>query len=111
MRLRCTIRANMKHYQHEYKTIIPEVRLGYGRKGQALKDVILCIDQSGSMATSVVYSSVFGAVLASIRAVSTRMIVFDTSVVDLTDENRGRGGWFCRGPRQERLLHVRGVEI
>jgi Mg-chelatase subunit ChlD len=81
-----TIRANMKHYQREYKTIIPEVRLGYGRKGQALKDVILCIDQSGSMATSVVYAGVLGAVMASIRAVRTSLVVFDTSVVDLTDK-------------------------
>jgi hypothetical protein len=48
--------------------------------------VILCVDQSGSMATSVVYSGVFGAVLASIRAIRTRMIVFDTAVVDLTDD-------------------------
>jgi hypothetical protein len=37
------------------------------------------------MATSVVYSGVFGAVLASLPAVSTRMVVFDTAVVDLSD--------------------------
>ena len=47
---------------------------------------MLCIDQSGSMAESVVYSSVFGAVLASLRSVRTRLVVFDTAVVDLTDE-------------------------
>lgn len=79
-----TIRANLKHYQPEYKTIIPERRFGYGRKQQRLRDIILCVDQSGSMASSVVYASVFGAVLASLKAVSTRMIVFDTSVVDLS---------------------------
>lgn len=38
------------------------------------------------MAESVVHSSVFGAVLASLRAVSTRLVAFDTEVVDLTDE-------------------------
>ena len=38
------------------------------------------------MAESVVYSSVFGAVLASLRSVRTRLVVFDTEVVDLTDE-------------------------
>ena len=38
------------------------------------------------MAESVVYSSVFGAVLASLRSVATRLVVFDTSVVDLTDD-------------------------
>ena len=81
-----TIRANLKNYMPEYKTVIPEKLIGYGRKGRgSLKDIILCIDQSGSMATSVVYSSIFGAVLASIKAVSTKMIVFDTAVADLTE--------------------------
>lgn len=81
-----TIRANLKHYQPEYRTIIPETRIGYGRKRSSLRDVILCIDQSGSMAASVVYSGIFGAVMASIPAVRTRLVVFDTSVVDLTEE-------------------------
>ncbi len=81
-----TIRANLKHYQPEYRTIIPEVRIGYGRKRGALKNIILCVDQSGSMATSVVYAGIFGAVLASLPAVKTQIVVFDTAVVDLTDE-------------------------
>lgn len=80
-----TIRANLKHYQPQYGTIIPETLIGYGRKRSSLQDIILCIDQSGSMATSVVYAGIFGAVLASLRAVQTRIVVFDTSVVDLTD--------------------------
>ncbi|MCW3053218.1 MAG: uncharacterized protein JWN14_2388 [Chthonomonadales bacterium] len=79
-----TIRANLRHYQPELQTIIPETRIGYGRKGQALREIILCIDQSGSMATSVVYSSILGAVLASIKAVKTSVVVFDTEVVDLS---------------------------
>ena len=79
-----TIRANLKHYQPEYRTIIPERRFGYGRRQARLRDVILCVDQSGSMASSVVYAGVFGAVLASLKAVSTQVVVFDTAVVDLT---------------------------
>src|ERR1043165_5311650 len=39
-----TIRANLKHYQPEYRTVIPETRIGYGRKGQALREIVLCID-------------------------------------------------------------------
>lgn len=81
-----TIQKNLKHYQPEYKTVIPEIRIGYGRKRQALKDIVLCIDQSGSMGSSVVYSGIFGAVMASIPAVRTKMVVFDTAVVDLTEE-------------------------
>lgn len=81
-----TIRANLKHYQPEYRTIIPETRIGFGRKRSSLRDIILCVDQSGSMASSVVYAGVFSAVLASLPAVSTRMVVFDTKVVDLSDK-------------------------
>lgn len=80
-----TIRANLRHYQPQYHTIIPETRIGFGRKRSALKDIVLCVDQSGSMATSVVYASIFAAVLASLPAVKTQLVVFDTAVVDLTD--------------------------
>lgn len=80
-----TIKKNLKHYQPEHRTIIPERLVGFGRKGQALREIVLCVDQSGSMAGSVVYAGVFGAVLASMRAVRTRMVVFDTSVADLSE--------------------------
>lgn len=82
-----TIRLNLKHYQPEYRTVIPERRIGFGRKQHAQqRDIILCMDQSGSMATSVVYAGIFGGVLASIPTVRTRVVAFDTSVVDLTDK-------------------------
>ncbi len=81
-----TITRNLKNYQPDYRTIIPEVRIGYGRKQKAMKEIVLCLDQSGSMGSSVVYSGIFGSVLASIPAVRTRMVVFDTEVADLTDD-------------------------
>lgn len=82
-----TIRANLAHYLPEHRTVVPEKLVGYGRRSQAVKrDVVLAVDQSGSMATSVVYASVFAAVLASMRALRTSLVVFDTSVVDLTDK-------------------------
>ncbi len=82
-----TIRANLKHWQPEYRTIVPETLVGYGRKARRpQREVVLCIDQSGSMAQSVVYSSIFAAVMASLPAVSTKLVVFDTAVVDLTEK-------------------------
>ena len=81
-----TIRANLKHYQPDYHSIVPEIRIGFGRKRSSLRDIILCLDQSGSMGSSVVYAGVFGAVLASLPAVRTRVVVYDTSVVDLTEQ-------------------------
>ena len=81
-----TIRKNLRHYQAEYRTVIPETLLGHARKQSSLRDVVIAVDQSGSMASSVVYSAVFAAVMASIRAIQTRLVVFDTAVVDLSDE-------------------------
>jgi Mg-chelatase subunit ChlD len=82
-----TVAANLKHYLPEYRTVIPERLIGHARRTrQTQRHIILCLDQSGSMAESIVYSSVFGAVLASLRSLSTSLIVFDTEVVDLTDE-------------------------
>ena len=81
-----TIRKNLHNYLADRRTIIAERLVGYGRKRSSLRDIVLCIDQSGSMAASIVYSSIFGAVLASLRAVTTRLVVFDTAVVDLTDQ-------------------------
>jgi hypothetical protein len=81
-----TLRANLKHYLPEQRTVVPERLVGFGRKRQRLKDVIIAIDQSGSMAESVVYASVLGAVMASLPSVQTRLVVFDTAVVDMTDE-------------------------
>jgi len=82
-----TIAANLRHYQPEHRSVVPERLVGHGRKStQVQRRIVLCIDQSGSMAESVVYSSVFGAVLASLRSLATHLVVFDTEVVDLTDE-------------------------
>jgi len=81
-----TILANLKHYQPEHGTVIPERLVGYGRRlPQVSREIVLCLDQSGSMASSVVYAGVFGAVLASIRSLRTQVIAFDTAVADLTD--------------------------
>jgi Mg-chelatase subunit ChlD len=82
-----TIAANLAHYLPEQRTIVPERIIGYGRRQQVVaRDIVLAVDQSGSMASSVVYSSVFGAVLGSIRALRTSLVVFDTNVVDLTEQ-------------------------
>lgn len=81
-----TIRANLRHYQPEHRTIVPETRIGFGRKRSEQRTVIVCIDQSGSMGPSVVYSGVYGAVLASMPALRTHVVAFDTSVTDLTEK-------------------------
>ncbi len=81
-----TIRRNLRHYQPQYRTVIPEALFGHGRRQSSLRDVIIAVDQSGSMAASIVFSSVLAAVMASLRSIEMRLVVFDTSVVDLTEE-------------------------
>ncbi|MFC9687678.1 VWA domain-containing protein [Kribbella sp. NPDC056951] len=82
-----TIRANLKHFSPTLGTIVPDRLVGYARRNHSVqRDVVLAIDQSGSMAESVVYAALFGAVLGSIRTLKTSLVVFDTAVVDLTDQ-------------------------
>ncbi len=84
-----TITANLRHYQSDYQTVIPEKLIGFMRQQRRLTDldeVILCVDQSGSMASSVVYSAIFAAVMASIPAVKTKLVCFDTAILDLTND-------------------------
>ncbi|MDR1513885.1 MAG: VWA domain-containing protein, partial [Propionibacteriaceae bacterium] len=81
-----TIAANLRNYLPDQRTIVPERLIGYGRSLPSLtKDVVIAIDQSGSMADSVVYASLFGAVMASLPALRTSLVVFDTAVADLTE--------------------------
>jgi uncharacterized protein with von Willebrand factor type A (vWA) domain len=84
-----TIRANLRHYQAEHRTIVPERLIGFMRQLRRLVDldkVVLCVDQSGSMASSVIYASIFAAVMASLPVVRTKLVCFDTVVLDLTEE-------------------------
>lgn len=82
-----TIRANLKNYQAEYRTVVPERLIGFGRRQQGVqREVVLCVDQSGSMASSVVYASILASVMATIRALKTSLVVYDTAVVDLTEQ-------------------------
>lgn len=84
-----TIQANLRHYQAEHRTIVPEKVIGFMRQQRRIVDldeVVLCVDQSGSMAPSVVYASIFAAVMASLPVVATKLVCFDTAIVDLTEE-------------------------
>jgi len=80
-----TILKNLRHYQPEYRTIIPETRIGFAHKRRELRDVIICLDQSGSMSTSLVFSGVYASVMSTISSLRTRLVAFDTAVADLSD--------------------------
>ncbi|GIV31019.1 MAG: VWA domain-containing protein [Saprospiraceae bacterium] len=79
-----TIKANLGDYQPSLKALIASRFYGHGRRSRSLDHVILLVDQSGSMAGSVVYAGIFGAILAGLPSLKTHFIAFDTSVVDLS---------------------------
>ncbi|MCI8837231.1 MAG: VWA domain-containing protein [Hungatella sp.] len=84
-----TIRRGIKNYRPELKKIIPEHYYFFDRTSTTAANkytIILDVDQSGSMGESVIYSSIMSCILASMAAVKTRIVAFDTEVVDLTEK-------------------------
>jgi hypothetical protein len=82
-----TIRRNLKNYDRERKVVVPETFHFFARQHRRREwNVIVCMDQSGSMADSVVYGGVTGAIFASMPALESHVVVFDTEVVDLTEK-------------------------
>ncbi len=85
-----TIRRNLKNYNRELQTIIPEHFYFFDRTTVSASrqwHVILDIDQSGSMGESVIYSSIMSCILASMSSIQTHVVAFDTNVVDLTEKS------------------------
>lgn len=83
-----TIRANLRHYQPEYQTVIPVKRIARpaGQLQRALRSITICVDLSRSMAGSTIHSTIVASILARIPNLRTRLVAFDTSVVDLTSQ-------------------------
>ncbi|MDE6924909.1 MAG: VWA domain-containing protein [Acetatifactor sp.] len=85
-----TISRNLKHYNQDLHTIVPEHFYFFDRTSTTAANkwtVILDIDQSGSMGESVIYSSIISCILASMSSLSTRIVAFDTNIVDLTEKS------------------------
>lgn len=83
-----TIQRNLKNYNPGVGTIIPEHFYFFDHISKSSKwSVILDIDQSGSMGVSVIYSSIMACILASMSSLKTRIVAFDTNIVDLTEKS------------------------
>ena len=85
--VRRTVRDGLRNYQPALGRIVPE-RLYFYANQQRYHEwrLVILVDQSGSMAESVVYASVIAAVFASLPALDTRLVLFDTSVLDVSDQ-------------------------
>jgi Mg-chelatase subunit ChlD len=80
-----TLKANLRHFSPERKQLVIEQARFFERNSRRLPwDVVLCVDQSGSMADSVIHSAVMAGILAGLPALRVSLVVFDTSVVDLS---------------------------
>lgn len=83
---RSTIRRNLKHFDPEREKIIAQNLFFFSRVERRLPwNIILCIDESGSMADSVIHSAVMAGILAGLPSLKVSLVVFDTAVVDLTE--------------------------
>jgi len=83
---RGTVRRNLKHFDRDRRQLVVEQVRFFERNTRRLPwDIILCIDQSGSMADSVIHSAVMAGILAGLPAFRVKVVVFDTAVVDLSE--------------------------
>lgn len=82
---RATVWQNLKNYDVKRQRLMVDKLIFFSRIQRRLPwQVILCIDQSGSMASSVIHSAVMAGILAGLPMIKVSLVVFDTSVVDLT---------------------------
>ena len=84
-----TIRKGIKDYNVKLKKIIPQKYYFFERSATTAANkytVVLDIDQSGSMGESVIYSSIMSCILASMSAIKTKVVAFDTNIVDLSEK-------------------------
>lgn len=82
-----TIRRNLKHYDPQSKRLVVRRPYFYARTRRHLPwEIILCVDQSGSMASSLIHTAVLAGAIAELPSIKVRLVVFDTAVVDLTDQ-------------------------
>lgn len=80
-----TIRRNLKNYDTETKQIVlKQVYFSSRMKKYNQWRVVICVDESGSMLDSVIHSAVMAGIFARLPMLDTRLVIFDTNVVDLS---------------------------
>lgn len=81
-----TIRYNLKNYDFKNKTIFTD-KLFFNQNIKKYNpyNIIILIDESGSMLDSVIYSSIMASIFANLPYLSIKLVIFDISVVDLSE--------------------------
>lgn len=85
---RATIRANLRNVDPASGQLVIREPLFSSRVRRRAErwQVIVAVDQSGSMASSVIHSAITAAIFHGIDTLSTHLVAFDTEVVDLSDQ-------------------------
>lgn len=84
---RATVRANLKNFDQARGRIIADQVFFNARERRRLPwRVVLCVDQSGSMSDSLIYSAVMATILSGLPGVDVKMVLFDTSIIDVSDK-------------------------
>lgn len=80
-----TVERNLKYYTPEYKTIIPH-RIYFDANVRKYNpwNIIILVDESGSMSDSVIYSAVMASIFSKLPFIKIQLVIFDTSLVDLS---------------------------
>ncbi len=84
--LKKTIRKNLRHYDQENQRLIPTQFYFTSKiRRHNAYHIIIAVDESGSMMDSVIYSAIMAGIFSKLSMLRTDLIIFDTSVVDLSD--------------------------
>ena len=83
-----TIRRNLKNYDPGLNKIVIQDPFFFSRIRRQVDrwQLIIVVDESGSMMDSVIYSAVSASIFWGIKALKTNLVIFDTEVVDLTND-------------------------
>ena len=85
--LKTTIRRNLRHFDEESgKLLVYHLFFFAAERKKKPWHVIVVVDQSGSMLESAIFSAVMASIFAKLPAVKTSLVLFDTQVVDLSDQ-------------------------
>jgi Mg-chelatase subunit ChlD len=85
--LKTTLRRNLKNYHAESgRLLVDELFFFAAERKRRPWHVIVTVDQSGSMLESAIFSAVMASIFAELPAVRTSLVLFDTQVVDLSDQ-------------------------
>ncbi|MFO0587796.1 MAG: VWA domain-containing protein [Polyangiaceae bacterium] len=85
--LRTTLRRNLKNWSDEHgKLLVDQVFFHAAERKKRPWHIIVCVDQSGSMLESAIFSAVMASIFAELPGIKTSLVLFDTNIVDLSDK-------------------------